>query len=216
MKLPDQPSLDHQSVVNTQRPAKTGSSTTHGACVYVCVVVCGVCFSFQPRTGFVKTFGPFTSLFLIAPDDGGLFVEDRHPDPTPHLEHTTTPHLEHTTHKKLGAGNKETEDDSESESDVDEEELGEGEGVSGEEGESGDKRKVKRAGKVRVSVTAVAERGEEEEEEEMGEEGEEGEGVSRCRISRKKKLVQRQRVSLQRRLRSSSGGGRHQRTTSCK
>ena len=187
-------------------------------CVWLYVVFC---FSFQPRTGFVKTFGPFTSLFLIAPDDGGLFVEDHHPDPTlhlehtttPHLEHTTTPHLEHTTHKKLGAGNKETEDDSESESDVDEEELGEGEGVSGEEGESGDKRKVKRAGKVRVSVTAVAERGEEEEEEEMGEEGE---GVSRCRISRKNKLVQRQRVSLQRRLRSSSGGGRHQRTTSCK
>ena len=133
---------------------------------------------------------------------GGLCVEDRHPDPTLHLEHTTTPYLEHTTHKKLGAGNKETEDDSESESDVDEGELGEG--VSGEEGEIGDKRKVKRAGKVRVSVTAVAERGEEE-----------GEGVSRCRISRKNKLVQRQRVSLQRRLRS-SGGVRHQRTTSCK
>ena len=140
---------------------------------------------------------------------GGLCVEDRHPDPTLHLEHTTTPYLEHTTHKKLGAGNKETEDDSESESDVDEGELGEG--VSGEEGEIGDKRKVKRAGKVRVSVTAVAERGEEEGEEM----GEEGEGVSRCRISRKNKLVQRQRVSLQRRLRS-SGGGRYQRTTSCK
>ena len=46
MKLPDQPSLDHQSVVNTQRPsAKTGSSFSGRfvSDVYTSVAVAGVC-----------------------------------------------------------------------------------------------------------------------------------------------------------------------------
>ena len=143
-------------------------------------------------------------LFLRLTDEGELFVEDRNPDPKLQLEHTTD---------NKGSDNGESEEtasDTESSSEGDEKELeessvhhegGGGEGQSdsqsgsdtgGEDrGEVGEAKRarVKRRVKGQKFIKGLN-------EEEVGEE-EEAMGVSRCR---RKKLLLRRKITLQRKL----------------
>ena len=136
-----------------------------------------------------------------------VFVEDRDPDPTLHLEHTR----EKEGTKPGSESSSEGESGLELDSASGGVEQGPGEACSSDDsepemaaaGKETDKMWQGRKGKRSRGDQAV--RGEEEEME----------GMSRCRIScRKRLLAWKRRVALQQRLKSS--GSRHQRTLAFK
>ena len=152
------------------------------------------------------------SLFYGSPDlsdEGGLFVEDRDPDLTLQLEHTTTGGDESESEGASGSGE---DSGSGAEEGIVDSSVHQEEGEVGVRNQQSDGSETEMEGrgqrggeKSKKKMRRRVKRGEGEEE---GEEGEEG--GSRCRINRRRRLLQKRRMLLQRQLKSC--GGRQHRT----